>query len=66
MFMTKLLKFLKSDRRGAITLEYFVLLAFLGLGAIAVIKKISTGVDEVGGKLEGSVRTLAPSPFPNK
>jgi Flp pilus assembly pilin Flp len=60
MSMSQLFKRFKSDRRGANTVEYLVLLAFVGLGGIAAVQAIGKGIDTVGKDLGNKVNTLTP------
>jgi Flp pilus assembly pilin Flp len=60
MSMSQFFKRFKSDRRGATTVEYFVLLAFIALGGIAAVQTIQGKIGSVANKLGGNVEALTP------
>ena len=49
------LRKLVKDRRGATTVEYLVLLAFLGLGGIAAMTELGGAIGDKAGELGGAV-----------
>jgi Flp pilus assembly pilin Flp len=61
--LPQLFKRLRRDRIGAITVEYFILLAFLALGGIGVVTAIKTSIGDVGTELNNSVKELKESKF---
>jgi Flp pilus assembly pilin Flp len=62
-FLPQLFKRLRHDRLGAITVEYFILLAFLGLGGIGVVTAIKSSIGTVGDELKTKVGELKESKF---
>ena len=49
------LRKLTKDRHGATTVEYLVLLAFLGLGGIAAVQGLGGAIGGKAGELGGAV-----------
>jgi Flp pilus assembly pilin Flp len=54
------LRKLSKDRRGATTVEYLVLLAFVGLGGIAAITALGDAISTKAEELGTAVGAIAP------
>jgi Flp pilus assembly pilin Flp len=50
---------LQADQRGVSTVEYFILLAFLGLGVIGVVRALESAVRDDGKLIAEHVSTLS-------